>query len=396
MRKYQWLFIIILISCAVLFSSCDRTQDVLDSVISDPKPPETETQPPPTTPPMEPDMVGDVKDPDTEPDVVQPPVEVEPEVTEPTPPDMITETPPEPTDPTDIPGETIDIEDAMSTIGLRKIYWIPSSRSLIMRGNPDGSGIETIVKGHGIHGTQGPYSSGTTNLVVDSEGSKIYWNSNDSPGGLWRANLDGANIERLVTTRVRNFTLDLENGKIYWIAQVDRETLDTDHLFHRSNLDGSGVEKFKTSAVQALLGNLQSITFDSMDRKIYAHNYRDTKMFVIKADDLDIKFGDLEFEFLITNASGGFTLDIEDRKIYFIGSGSAYRVNLDGTNREELLSVRRHIVATFDFNTRKIYWGALDEKILWQANLDGSNPEGLFAVAGNNISHIAVEVGPIN
>ena len=379
MRKYHWLFIVILISCAVFFSSCDRTQGLL-SDISDPKPPEV------TEPPTDPEP--EVTEPD--PEVVQPPTDPEPEVTEPDP-EVVqppTETPTEPTDPT---GGIIDIEDAMSTIGLRKIYWIPDYDSFLARANPDGSDIEIIFHDHGLHPVD------TTNLVVDSEGGKIYWNNSYINGGLWRANLDGTNIERLVTNPVANFTLDLENGKIYWIAQVDRDNLDTANLFHRSNLDGSGVEKFKTSAVQGLLGNLAGIAFDSMNRKIYASNPDTDRMFVINADDLDIKFGDLEFEFRIHNAGQTFALDIEDSNIYWEG-GSAqrvYRVNFDGTNFEEVLFVDG-MAATFDFNTRKMYWvEQFDRRIFWQADLDGSNPEALFAV-GYRIVRIAVETGPIN
>ena len=57
------------------------------------------------------------------------------------------------------------------------------------------------------------------------------------------------------------------------------------------------------------------------------------------------------------------------------------RMNLDGTNVEEILQGISYGTsswvggATFDFNTRKIYWVDAARKILWQANLDGSNPE---------------------
>lgn len=205
--------------------------------------------------------------------------------------------------------------------------------------------------------------------------------------------MDGTNIEHIVTTPVENFTLDLEAGKIYWIAKIDGFTFDTDHLFHQSNLDGSGVEKFKTSAVQALLGNLTGIAFDPINRKIYASN-ADT-LFVINADDLDIKFADIEFEWNVWKSSA-LALDIDDRKIYWVGDGErVYRVNLDGTNREELL-YSYSLAATFDSNTRKIYWiDNADRQVLRQANPDGSGSEGLFVV-GTEIRHIAVEVGPIN
>ena len=84
------------------------------------------------------------------------------------------------------------------------------------------------------------------------------------------------------------------------------------------------LKKFKTIAVQALLGQLACIAFDPIDRKIYAYG---PKMFVINADDLDIKFGDIEFEWEVPDAPRTFTLDIEDRKIYWVLWRTAYRMN---------------------------------------------------------------------
>ncbi len=332
----------------------------------------------------------------------EPPTETVVETPEETPPEMVEETPEETTD---LHGGMVDIEDAMSTIGLRKIYWVSNSSgqplyTSIIRNNPDGSDQETIVsRNAGITNTF--YMK---NFAVDSEGGKIYWNqAQQLGGGLWRANLDGTDIEHIVTTLVQNFTLDLEAGKIYWIVGVDNSTFDRDHLFHRSNLDGSGVEKFKTSAISGLLlPDLYAIAFDPIERKIYAGNY--TKMFVINADDLDIKFSDMEFEWSTSyGEKTSLSVDTDDRKIYWVNpsgnNSGVYRVNFDGTNLEEVID-EYDITATFDFNTRKIYWApnrtsSSDRYIVWQANLDGSETEGLFALP-TPTAHIAVETGFIN
>ena len=308
-----------------------------------------------------------------------------------------TETPMEPAETTDLHGGMVDIEDAMSTVGLRKIYGL--SGYDLLRVNADGSGLETIIDSYDY------FSLRSSNLVVDSEGGKIYWNNSDDSddgGGMWRSNLDGTNVERLVTTPVRNFTLDLEAGKIYYIASQEDRNIDTDHLFQRSNLDGSGVEKFRTPAIAALLGYVNGIAFDPINRKIYAHNYND--LFVINADDLDIKFADIEFEFQFYQVDN-FALDIDDRKIYYAKDGEIFRVNLDGTNREQLVDAYNiagtyDIAVTFDFNTRKIYWANQEvssggRRIVWQTNFDGSGTAALFAI-GVDIDALAVETGLIN
>ena len=312
------------------------------------------------------------------------PPEMVPEMVE-TPPEMVVETPAETTD---LSGGMVDIKDAMSTIGLRKIYWTDDDS--LLRANPDGSGVETLFD-------RRPDLEPTFDvrkLVVDSEGGKIYWNgdeSTDRGGGMWRANLDGTNLERLTTIQTRGFALDLEAGKIYWV------TYDGNHMFQRSNLDGSGVEKFNT---QAILGQPPSvIEFDPVDRKIYAYLFDYTGVSVINTDDLDIEAADIEFQVPIpTSAYSNLTLDIEERKIYWVTDYSGiYRINLDGTGYELVMDEGR-IAATFDFNTRKIYWANRTGgpgQVIWQANLDGSEREGLFALP-YPISGIAVETGPIN
>ena len=305
-------------------------------------------------------------------------VEMEPETTE---------TPMEPAETTDLIGEMVDIEDAMSTIGLRKIYWTDDDS--LLRANPDGSGVETLFDRR----PDLEPSFGVRKLVVDSEGGKIYWNGDESAdrgGGVWRANLDGTNLERLTTTQARGFALDLEADKIYWV------TYDGDHIFHRSNLDGSGVEKFNTHTI---LGLPSIIEFDPVDRKIYASLSNYSGVSVINTDDLDIEEADIESQLPISGYRN-LTLDIEERKIYWVtDSSGVYRMNLDGTNYEFVMDEGR-IAATFDFNTRKIYWAnkqsafGAEPQIVWQTNLDGSDPEGLFAV--DFITGIAVETGPIN
>ena len=327
--------------------------------------------------------------------MVETPVETTPETMIETPAETTPETmvDMEPAETTDLTGGMVDIADAMSTIGIRKVYWI-SEIGEILRSNPDGSDLETVVPSDRFTAYR---ASDVTNLVVDSEGGKLYWNV---PGeGLWCVNLDGTNIEQFVTTPVPNFTLDLEARKIYWIAGVENEwTLDTEHLFQRSNLDGSGVEKFKTSAVQALLGDLRSIAFDPINRKIYASN--DGKnTFVINADDLDIKFADIEFQWPSFSYLHNLAFDIDDRKIYWIYTfDGVHRANFGEPNIERVRPNGHLPAATVDFSTRKFYWvdSSLNRHILWQANLDGSDTaEGLFAV-GNDVARIAVETGPIN
>ena len=50
MRKFKWIFILVLISCTVAFIACERKQRMPEPASSDPKPPEMDK---PESPPPE-------------------------------------------------------------------------------------------------------------------------------------------------------------------------------------------------------------------------------------------------------------------------------------------------------------------------------------------------------
>ena len=114
------------------------------------------------------------------------------------------------------------------------MYWSDSRR--IQRANLDGSNIEDLVTGFIPRG-----------LALDVAGGKMYWmdySSVDySSSTIRRANLDGSNIEDLVVTGLdsphEDLALDVAGGKMYW----------TDYssgTIRRANLDGSNIEDLIT------------------------------------------------------------------------------------------------------------------------------------------------------
>ena len=73
------------------------------------------------------------------------------------------------------------------------MYWTDSGTDKIQRANLDGSNIEDLV-------TQGlSYPAG---IALDVEGGKMYW-TDSGTDKIQRANLDGSNIEDLVTQGLR-------------------------------------------------------------------------------------------------------------------------------------------------------------------------------------------------
>ena len=64
----------------------------------------------------------------------------------------------------------------------------------------------------------------------------MYWTTLDL-GKIWRANLDGSEVEDLVEGLYAPYdiALDVAVGKMYWVERASGK-------MQRANLDGSGVE----------------------------------------------------------------------------------------------------------------------------------------------------------
>ena len=94
----------------------------------------------------------------------------------------------------------------------------------IQRANLDGSNIQDIVTGLDSPDT----------IAVDVQGGKIYW-ADWITNKIQRANLDGSNIQDIYILAEDNQTsisLDVQGGKIYWTDSLN---------IKRANLDGSNV-----------------------------------------------------------------------------------------------------------------------------------------------------------
>ena len=144
------------------------------------------------------------------------------------------------------------ISDIVLDLTEGKIYWADYKRhpeeGKIQRANLDGSNIETLVTG---------LDSRPKRLALDVGEGKVYWSKtdvfgNDTRSEIQRTNLDGSNIETLVTTKVSasnnldisSIFLDLTGGKIYWT--VFNWNRSKEGKIQRANLDGSNIETLVT------------------------------------------------------------------------------------------------------------------------------------------------------
>ena len=130
-------------------------------------------------------------------------------------------------------------EDIALDLSAGKIYWTDTVTNKIQRANLDGSNVEDLV----TVGLSHPLG-----MALDVAGGKMYWTNTSFWSGPWpghdkiqRANLDGTNVEDLVTTGLttaHGIALDVSADKMYW-ANAGK--------IQRANLDGSNVEDVITN-----------------------------------------------------------------------------------------------------------------------------------------------------
>ena len=136
----------------------------------------------------------------------------------------------------------------------RKMYWGDLGAGKIQRANLNGSDVEDIITG----------LMGPNGIALDLDGNKIYW-ADEFSGKIQCANLDGSNLKTLfvrygkfIGTAINipldilglkiyyanspiSIALDISGGKIYW-------TTPHRHKVQRANLDGSNIEDVVTDS----------------------------------------------------------------------------------------------------------------------------------------------------
>ena len=128
---------------------------------------------------------------------------------------------------------TIDLTDASEREANPLLYWTDfGATDRIQRADLDGANVETVV----TRGLGTPFG-----LTIDVSAGKMYW-TDDGTNKIRRADLDGSNIEDVITRGLDKpieVDLDLGAGKMYW-TDLDRDRI------QRADLDGSNVENLVT------------------------------------------------------------------------------------------------------------------------------------------------------
>ena len=281
-----------------------------------------------------------------------------------------------------------------------KLYFVSgsfNSAGAVKVMNADGSNETVLASGSIIVEPDG--------IEVDVAAGKMYWTDMgpggaadksvaDKDGRIMRADLDGRNIETLVpkgiTTTPKQLTLDVSGGKVYWCDRGDVGDKNVDPKIMRANLDGSEVEILVSTDVMSPVG----IALDLAKGKLY---FSDRYANTIKRANLDGT--DVEMVVKDTEYPVDLAIDFKTRSIYWTAreAGGLYRADVDGNAIDGssltpiITGIQAPIGVTIDRENDKLYYTEVivseQSGHIWQSDMDGSNarkiattmmPLGLF------------------
>ena len=251
------------------------------------------------------------------------------------------------------------VEINVSTTPPFWIYWTEKPTGILRVVN-DGTNPQFLV------------NASSDGIALDVESGKMYWGNNRQRGSIQiqRANLDGSNVEVLVTVTpwVYDIALDVAAGKMYWTT--------SDGQIERANLDGSNVEVLVTG-----LSDLYSIALDVAAGKMYWWNRQLPGSGQIERANLDGS----NAEVLVRGMDWvhDIALDVTAGKMYWWNnhqdSSQMQRANLDGSNVENFITITTWVYGmALDVAAGKMYW-TTDDGQIQRANLDSSNVEILVS-----------------
>lgn len=222
-------------------------------------------------------------------------------------------------------------------------------------------------------------------IALDESAGKIYWVDANIPAAVRRANLDGTQVEDLVTTNIEfpsAIALDVAGGKMYWGDQVRNE-------LRRANLDGSGQQLLRSTAFH------RGVAIDAINGKVYWS----TSETMLKGQILRCNLNGTGLETVISSFDAEFkpsaiALDVAGGKVYWTDYvvDVVRRGNLNNTDIQTLFFIGpdlnlnpRGIV--LDVPAGKVYWGQDDHSkspigSIRRMDLDGALPEIVLAGAG--------------
>ena len=244
----------------------------------------------------------------------------------------------------------------------KELYFIEYSNGLIKKISLEpGSAAETVADISDIAGV---------GLAYDADNEKIYFTDfeNTDDGKIWRMNLDGTNMEALVSgiSDPYSIAINLTGGKIYWADDAGNVS--------RANLDGSGLER---TFIHVDDGQMRGIAYDSKHDIIYFYEVNNEDLYAAKSDGTGVA--------KIIEGAYGYSIFVDEvnDKLYYEDRNepAIMQANLDGSDITKLIAVpgtRVHGMA-IDYDAGKFYWADRDKGTIKRTNLDGTGEEAFLS-----------------
>ncbi len=240
------------------------------------------------------------------------------------------------------------------------LYFSSQSKE-IYKSNLNGGNLTTIFNQQGAN-PQG--------IALDLVANKLYF-CDAGLNKIRRMNLDGTNVEDIVSTggNLRNIDLDVANQKIYFAER-------NSGIIQRVNFDGTNLETIVLPCPVA-----HGVALDLINNKVYYTCSEPTSNATVNRADLD---GSNQEQLLIGFQAVDIALDLYNGKMYLtdITNDRIRRANLDGSALQDLVTSAIDLAwgITLDHINSKIYWADPFGNILKRSNLDGTMVETVFNI----------------
>ena len=213
---------------------------------------------------------------------------------------------------------------------------------------------------------------------------KFYWAESDC---IKRSNLDGECIEVLYQPSspltIRNVAIDQGAGKMYWT-----ESWINQGAIRRANLDGSGVQ-----TIFPFVSKPEGIAVDPLAGKLYwaessASYFDPNNMNAIYRSNLN---GTGKEQLISLLGATGITLDLVNSKMYLPDFNRIIRTNLDGTGVEVLRTGLSNVQdIELDLTNNIMFYNELNASKIVRADMNAGNPQ---TIVNNRKASLVIDLG---
>ncbi len=256
-----------------------------------------------------------------------------------------------------------------------RMFWADPSRFQVESANLDGTNRTTV--------TSGQYYTG---IAFEPLQRKLYLSSISSfRDKLQRVNIDGSQLEQLdfsVMGYPEKIALDNVHGKVYW------SSVNGGRSVVRSNIDGSNIETVVSNPPNS---QSAAIALDVAGGKMYWNEFVSPAM-RIRTANLDGSGAQDVSTFNSPTNISSMAFDPATRQLFWALQG-VFRTGADGTALQRILTetqVGQEASIAIDPARGKLYWADFQRAVIGRSNLDGTGAQ-VLAATGASPTGIAVD-----